>query len=354
MPTALEAEGMSISSKMAAVGALLLLAGSLACSLPIPVFLETLTPEAEPSATLAPPPTPSQQATGPTILSQTSYEVVQTVTLTNSGSGSADRVTLWVAQIGDLEPYQEVLHQRVEPSGFEVVEDEYSNRYARFEWRDVGPGDDVTAILTYQLRVSELSYDLSQCQGQTPDLFLKPEDFVESDHPTVRSLADELSRGQPNPCRTLEALYDYVREHITYSSYEAGDRGAVWALEQGKGDCTEFADALLALCRAAGIPARFLEGFTYARGDRSDLSQIKHDWLEAYLPGSGWVPLDPTWGRFLDRRDAYLARMSLDHIVVTVGRNPSTLAGYHYFYYKWVGEGVNMSHQEQLEITQTG
>ena len=187
--------------------------------------------------------------------------------------------------------------------------------------------------------------------GEILDTFLEPYIDVESDREQIQALADELAQDQTNPCQTLEALYDYVREHITYNAYEAGDRGAVWALEHGTGDCTEFADALLALSRAAGIPARFLEGVTYRDGGSSDLTQIKHDWLEAYLPDHGWVPLDPTWGRFRNKRDAYFARISPDHIIVTVGRNLSILDGYHYFYYAWSGAEVNVSHEESWDVS---
>ena len=252
-----------------------------------------------------------------------------------------------MALIRTLQPYQKLLSSHSEPSEFEPVDDEYGNRYAQFEFRDAGPGEQVMASLTYQVRVNEPAYDLSRCEGEMLASFLEPDTSVESDDEEIRALADELAQGQANPCQTLEALYDYVREHITYTRYETADRGAAWALQHRSGDCTEFADALLALSRAEGIPARFLEGVTYREGRSADLGQTKHDWLEAYLPGQGWVPLDPTWGRFPDRRDDYFARMSADHIIVTVGRNLSILGGYHYFYYTWSGAEVSISHQEQ-------
>jgi transglutaminase-like putative cysteine protease len=219
-----------------------------------------------------------------------------------------------------------------------------------FEFHDAAAGQSVEASLSYDVQVKELSYDLSGCHGETPHAFLEAETYVEVGDPGVRDLAAQLSQGQADPCQTLRALYDYVGDNITYSSYEASDHGAVWALDQGSGDCTEFSDVLLALSRAAGIPARFLEGVTYREGRGSEPGQIKHDWLEAYLPGTGWVPLDPTWGRFPDRRDMYFARLSPDHIVVTVGRNLSTLRGYHYFYYNWSGQEVDMSHDATWEV----
>lgn len=345
---------MSRHRKALVVIAPLLVAAVLACDIPMVLHGGTPTPEAPtPIPTLSPPPTivPSRYPQGPIILSHGDYDVTHTVTLINAEPGTARRLTLWVALIRSLEPYQEVLASWSDPSEYEVVEDEYGNQYARFDFHDVGPGKRVVARLTYEVRVKELAYDLSQCEGEMLDSFLQPDTYVESDDAKIQALADELSRGQANPCRILEALYDYVRQQITYSSYEEGDRGAVWALGYGRGDCTEFADALLALSRAAGIPARFLEGVTYRESRSADLGQIKHDWLEAYLPGHGWVPLDPTWGRFPERGDAYFARMSPDHIVVTVGRNLPTLGGYHYFHYTWSGAEVSISHQEGWNVS---
>lgn len=156
-----------------------------------------------------------------------------------------------------------------------MAEDEYRNQYARFEFSDVAPGEDVVAILACQVRVSELAWDLSYCQGEVLDAFLNPETYVESNNEAIQSLADELAQGQANPCETLEALHHYVGEHITYHRYHTKPSGTVGALENRIGDCTEFADALLALSRAAGIAARSLEGVIYRSDRTSQLGQIK-------------------------------------------------------------------------------
>ncbi len=344
---------------------LVLILATSACSLHVQKAVETPRAETSASATAPPLPTPAHRQTEipsptptvttpppsePTILSHADYHVTNRVTLTNAGPGVADRLTLRVALVRSLAPYQELLDSQVSPSGYEVVEDGYGNQYARCEFYGVGAGESAQVELTYQVRAYELSYGLSPCQGETLNTFLDAEANVEADDPSIEALADQLSEGQDNPCQTLRVLYDYVGDNMTYSSYQASDHGAKWALDQRSGDCTEFADLLLALSRAAGIPARFLEGVTYREGTRSELGQIKHDWLEAYLPGVGWVPLDPTWGRFAERRESYFARMSPDHIVVTVGRNLTTLGGYHYFYYTWVGQDIDVSHETEWEV----
>jgi transglutaminase-like putative cysteine protease len=359
-----------VSQKAGAV-ALVLALSLLGCSFPIQLLHPSPTPEAIPSAsptqTVSPTTTafpsitpktkptrtatPSPQIVVPRILSQVDYQVEERIVLTNAGPGVVDRLTLWVAMIRSLEPYQDVLDHEVQPTPVEWLHDEYGNSYARIQFENLAAGESVETIVTSTVRVNELAHDLSLCSGDTPSTSLDPETFVESDDPGIQALARELASARGNDCETLRALYDYVADHISYTTYESGDRGAVWAFDHGSGDCTEFADALLALSRAAGIPARFLEGVTYREEERPDPNQIKHDWLEAYLPGHGWVPLDPTWGRFSSRRDAYFARISPDHIIVTVGRNLSTLGRYHYFYYNWSAVDVSLSHQEAWTVS---
>ena len=51
----------------------------------------------------------------------------------------------------------------------------------------------------------------------------------------------------------------------------------------------------------------------------------------AYLPGIGWAPFDPTLGRIQGWRERYFAAMPADHLILTIGRHPSTLRGSSYY-----------------------
>ena len=65
------------------------------------------------------------------------------------------------------------------------------------------------------------------------------------------------------------------------------------------GVCQDFAHAMLALCRAAGIPARYVSGYIHSSpsGDETLIgAEASHAWVEAFLPGNGWVGFDPTNG----------------------------------------------------------
>ena len=70
-------------------------------------------------------------------------------------------------------------------------------------------------------------------------------------------------------------------------------------LESREGYCTYFATAFVLLARAEGIPARYVQGFCVpveGTGEVAVYSNMAHAWPEAYLPGAGWIPFEPTPG----------------------------------------------------------
>lgn len=67
----------------------------------------------------------------------------------------------------------------------------------------------------------------------------------------------------------------------------------------GEGVCQDFAHAMLGLLRQAEVPARYVSGYVHAApwGDERMIgAEGSHAWVEAFLPGSGWVGFDPTNG----------------------------------------------------------
>jgi hypothetical protein len=71
--------------------------------------------------------------------------------------------------------------------------------------------------------------------------------------------------------------------------------------ESKQGYCQIFATAMVIMCRQAGIPARWVTGFSPGEYNEEDgFYHIRfkdmHAWVEAYFPGYGWIPFDPTPG----------------------------------------------------------
>ncbi len=73
-----------------------------------------------------------------------------------------------------------------------------------------------------------------------------------------------------------------------------------------QGVCQDFTHLMLALCRAIGIPARYICGYVYdaKRGEVLG-SHASHAWCEAWIPGYGWLGLDPTNKRIVN--ETYVA-----------------------------------------------
>ena len=73
-----------------------------------------------------------------------------------------------------------------------------------------------------------------------------------------------------------------------------------------RGVCQDYAHLLLALARAVGLPARYVCGYVFdaKRGDVIG-SHASHAWCEFWLPGYGWLGVDPTNKRVV--HEAYVA-----------------------------------------------
>lgn len=135
-----------------------------------------------------------------------------------------------------------------------------------------------------------------------PQAWLAAERFIEVNAIPIRERAAQLRR--PGVHATARAIYDWVQQHVRYAGYVADDLGALYALTNGSGDCTEYADLVVALARACGIPARMVGGYVIA-GDAILRAQDYHNWAELYLDGS-WQVLDAQKGNWLASREQYI------------------------------------------------
>ena len=107
----------------------------------------------------------------------------------------------------------------------------------------------------------------------------------------------------PLTAQTANAIADYVRASASYdlkTSRMDGEYGdfAQWFLEKSDtGYCIHFASATAVLLRAAGIPSRYVTGYTvYAEAGEAVTvtGRNAHAWTEFRLPGCSWYPLEST------------------------------------------------------------
>jgi transglutaminase-like putative cysteine protease len=293
-------------------------------------------PQVEPMIPAATP------GSGMTILGKREYVVHQQLALVNNGPGKPEKQNIWVALIRDFAPYQDVLSMEISPKDYQLLVDEYGNHYAEFDFSKQPAGTTQTVKIDYRVVVNELAYDLSACQGELPDDFIQPELHIESDNPQIVALASEISPGKDTVCQQVRAFYNYIGNELVYTS-NGENWGAQAALGPMGADCTEYTSLLVALSRAKYIPARYFEGLLYLEKGTDALAKIEHAWPDVYLPGTGWTALDPTLGRLPVTRDTYFAHYTPDHIIVTMGANPSVLRGSNYWtHLYWPGDSTNV------------
>jgi transglutaminase-like putative cysteine protease len=276
--------------------------------------------------------------------------VHQQLTLINQGPGSPQKQDLWVALIRDFPPYQQVKSMQVTPSTYTPLVDELGNQYGEFDFSGQPAGSTQIVDIEYRVDVNELAYDLSDCQGELPKMDVQPELHIESDNPQIMALANDLSKGKNTVCKQVRAFYNYIGDNLVYT-FNGANWGAQAALGPMGADCTEYADLLVALSRAKGIPARYFEGLLYLENGPNGIAKTEHAWADVYLPSVGWAAMDPTLGRLRPNRDTYFAHSTPDHIIVTEGASPSVLRGSSFWtHLYWPGNGNNIQVTAQWKI----
>jgi len=111
----------------------------------------------------------------------------------------------------------------------------------------------------------------------------------------VKELSDEIVKGKNGVLNRARAIYDWTCENMYREPATVGcGKGDVCSLlKTPGGKCTDIHSVFVALCRAAGIPAREIFGIRLAKKPIQDITKWQHCWAEFYLPGYGWVPVDP-------------------------------------------------------------
>lgn len=119
----------------------------------------------------------------------------------------------------------------------------------------------------------------------------------------IHQLARDLTADIARPLDRARAIEDYLRTRYGYTldlpSQPSKDPLANFLFERREGHCEYFASAMAVMLRTLGIPSRLVNGFLGGvynpfSGLQVIRSSDAHSWVEAYIPGYGWIPFDPT------------------------------------------------------------
>ena len=110
------------------------------------------------------------------------------------------------------------------------------------------------------------------------------------------AFADQV--GRPGPDDDIVAWLEHASHTLHHEfAYDKTTTSVHATVEESvrlrAGVCQDFAHVLIALCRRAGIPARYVSGYIAGGGETLG-AEASHAWVEAYLGPRGWIGIDPT------------------------------------------------------------
>ena len=126
------------------------------------------------------------------------------------------------------------------------------------------------------------------------DRYLADEDKYRVRGDYIQAKVKDVVGDETNPYFMARRLYDFLIGRINYQMIGGWDI-APTVIERGTGSCSEYTFSYIALCRAVGIPARYV-GALVLRGEDSSVDTAFHRWAEIYLPSIGWIPVDVNAG----------------------------------------------------------
>ncbi len=119
--------------------------------------------------------------------------------------------------------------------------------------------------------------------------FIQASRYVDNS-PEVWRLAVDAVSDERDVWQQSLRLMAFVHSHLAYQSNSTKVHTHTReVLAQRRGVCQDFAHVMLSLCRSMQIPALYVSGYL-----ATEKASATHAWIEVFIPGHGWQPLDPT------------------------------------------------------------
>jgi transglutaminase-like putative cysteine protease len=185
------------------------------------------------------------------------------------------------------------------------------------------PFDNSVAVVSFEGSTTELSFEskvtLEHVETSLPEYPLEeyartyPFRYADEDYPNIVSGLERRYAGASVPdwalqfldpaeqtltMKVLSSMSVGIREQFKYNvRSEKGVQTPEDTLRSGRGSCRDFAVLMMEAARSLGIAARFVSGYIFVPNS-SGLAGggATHAWMQAYLPGAGWIDFCPTNG----------------------------------------------------------
>lgn len=211
------------------------------------------------------------------------------------GSKQTSPMVAQSAEPADLEIVREALPSAVLPVPYGTsgvfVKEARLNRMESGEWP-------VSALVNKRVEYM-VSLGGKRLQDSPRDIHRKIPAMAQL--PTVQKLSSDWNRENLTDRQKIERVMSYLRgfryELLPLAAAGKGPHPIELFLQKKAGHCELFATSAALFLRLMGIPSRIVVGFRTGDSESSVLTvknSDAHAWLEAWLPGEGWMVLDPT------------------------------------------------------------
>lgn len=218
--------------------------------------------------------------------------------------------------------YQDISNSTIISGATGAYSPDGMNRYI---WRDLNNSDvpesgGFVISNTYDANVYQVSTDFSKIDDipdYDPDseecknyLGKEPNGLIDPTHSKIVSTANSLwTKANGDLIEYAHKCHDWTYDHMTYGKMRTGLHTIEELMTDMTGDCGNYASVFISLLRAKNIPARHI---VMVDGKVDDSFHVR---AEFYIPGYGWIPSDPTWGK------NYFGWYNGSLIVMTTGIN---------------------------------
>ncbi|MBD3166223.1 transglutaminase [bacterium] len=273
----------------------------------------------------------------------------------NYGPGDVPQAKLWFA-IPHTMPNQKLLSgPAFSPTEDKTVYDRWNQAVAEYTLNAVKPGDKHLVTMQVEAELSAVRWfvfphkvgDLGDIPDDIKQAYLVDEDKYRIDDPRIQKAIQVAIENEDDPYWIVRSIHRYIREKLHYE-LSGGWNVAPRVLERGNGSCSEYTFLFISMCRAAGIPARYV-GAVVIRGDEASTDDVFHRWSQVYLPNYGWIHVDPQGGDKDSPAEVgeSIGVLSNRFLITTTGGGASEYLGWGYNYdHNWMGSGPVKVHAE--------
>ncbi|MFH1842909.1 MAG: transglutaminase domain-containing protein [bacterium] len=275
----------------------------------------------------------------------------------NYGPGEVTQLDLYLA-IPRERPGQTFLGEvTFDPAPTAILEDRWQQPVAHFRLAELPLAERQRVTMTVDVELSAWQQfvfphrvgSLDDIPKDVRQAYLVDEDKYRIHDPRIQQAVQQALGGERNPYWMMRNIHRYIRERMYYE-LSGGWNVAPRVIERGNGSCSEYTFVFIAMCRAAGIPARYV-GAVVIRGDEASYDDVFHRWSQVYLPSYGWVHVDPQGG---DRETPAevaesIGNLSNRFLITTEGGGASEYLGWGYNHGEsWIARGPVKVHMEAV------